>query len=51
MFELFQLGLLQKLALTFQFYSFNYLEPITGFECDLPVTPVMPTKEATFGVA
>lgn len=49
MFELFQLGLLYKLATIFQLHSFHYLGHTAGFEYDLPVTSVIPMKEATCG--
>lgn len=50
MFELFQLGLLYKLATTFQLYSFSFLEHIIGFKYDFTVTSVIPMKEAMCGV-
>lgn len=50
MFELFQLGLVYKIATTFWLYVFNYLEHIIRFEYDLLVTYVMPVQEAICGV-
>lgn len=51
MFELFLSGLLYKLATIFKLYSFEYLEHTAGLEYDLPVTSVIPAKEARCAVA
>lgn len=50
MFELFQLGLVYKIATTFWLYVFNYLEHILRIEYDLPVTSAIPVQEAICGV-
>lgn len=51
MFELFQWGLLYKLATIFQLHCLYYLEHITEFEYDLPLTSVIPMTEAICEVA